>query len=143
MNISHHKSVCEIDLLYLIEHYAWIKYFSSRFEDLARNNGRLFYCKRCLENFTLESAFERLQQLCSREDFISTLHIFPEPDSTIKFINWTFMSIMTWAPFVIYADLDSNLIPVDQHRGSTQIYQNHKLCAASALYCSTVQACNN
>ena len=50
---------------------------------------------------------------------------------------------MTWAPFVIYADLESILIPVDQRRGSTHLYQNHKPCAASALLCSTVQVFNN
>ena len=135
MYISRHKSVCEIDLLYFNEHYAWIKDFRRLFANLTRNNGRLFYCKRCLGHFTLESAFERDQQLCTREDFISTLHILPEPDSTIKFTNLKFM---TWAPFVIYADLESNLIPVDQRRGSTHLYQNHKPCAASALLCSTV-----
>ena len=50
---------------------------------------------------------------------------------------------MTWAPFVIYADLESILMPIDQRRNSTQIYQNHKPCAASALLCSLVPAFNN
>ena len=47
---------------------------------------------------------------------------------------------MTWAPFVIYADLESILVPVDQRKGNTHLYQNHKPCAASALLCSTVAA---
>ena len=50
---------------------------------------------------------------------------------------------MTWAPFVIYADLESILMPVDQRRSSIHLYQNHKPCAASALLCSTVPAFNN
>ena len=45
---------------------------------------------------------------------------------------------MTWAPFVIYADLESIILPVDKRKGSTHLYQNHKPCAASALLCSTV-----
>ena len=140
MYISRHKSVCKIDLLYFNEHYAWIKDFSRLFGDLTHHKRRSFFCKRCLGHFTLESAFERHQQFCTREDFISTLHILPEPDRTIKFTNWKFM---TWAPFVIYADLESILMSVDQRRNSTHLYQNHKPCAASALLCSTVPAFNN
>ena len=96
-----------------------------------------FYCKRCLGHFKLESAFERHQQLCTREDYISTLHILPEPDTKIKFVNWKYK---TWAPFVIYADLESLLLPVDRRTGSTHLYQNHQPCAASALLCSTIPA---
>ena len=59
MYISRHKSVCEIDLLYFNEHYAWIKNFSCLCTDLTHYANRLFYCKRCLGHLTLESAFER------------------------------------------------------------------------------------
>ena len=50
---------------------------------------------------------------------------------------------MSWAPFVIYADLESILMPVNQRRISTHLYQNHKPCAASAILCSNVPAFNN
>ena len=50
---------------------------------------------------------------------------------------------MIWAPFVIYADLKSILMPVDKRRNSTHLYDNHKPCVASALLCSTVPAYNN
>ena len=50
---------------------------------------------------------------------------------------------MTWAPFVIYADLKSILLSVGRRAGSTHLYQNHKLCAASAFLCSTVDTYNN
>ena len=132
-----YNSPIHIDLLYFKEHYAWIKDFSRLFADLNKHNGQAFYCKRCLGHFRLESAFERHQQLCTREDYISTLHILPEPESTIKFVNWKYK---TWAPFVIYADLESLLLPVDRRTGSTHLYQNHQPCAASALLCSTVPA---
>ena len=83
-----------------------------------------------------EETLEHHQQLCTCEDYISTLHILPEPESTIKFTNWKYM---TWAPFVINAGLESILLPVSNKRkGSTHLLQNHKLCAASALHCSTV-----
>ena len=140
MYISRYKSPCGIDVLYFNEHYAWIKDFSRLFRDLIYSKNSLFYCKRCLGHFTLESAFERHQQLCTREHFISTLHILHEPDSIFKFTNWEYM---IWAPFVIYADLESILMPVNQRRGSTHLYQNHKPCAASTFLCSTVPVFNN
>ena len=43
MYISRHKSVCEIDLLYFNEHYAWIKNFSGLFADLTHHTNRSFY----------------------------------------------------------------------------------------------------
>ena len=138
--ISKHKSVCKIDLLFFNQHYAWIKKFSRLSSDSKHYSGRLLFCKRCLGHFTLESASERHQQLCTREDFISTLHILPEPDSTINFKNWRFMTL---APFVIYAELESILMPVEQRRNSTHLYKNHRPCAASTLLCSTLPAFNN
>ena len=49
---------------------------------------------------------------------------------------------MTSDPFVIYADLESILILVDQCKGNTHLDTNHKLCASSALPVSTVPAFN-
>ena len=45
---------------------------------------------------------------------------------------------MTCAPFVIYVDLKSILLPFDKRKGFTYLYQNNKIWAASALHCSTV-----
>ena len=61
----------------------------------------------------------------------------PEPGTEIEFTNWKYG---TWAPFVIYADLESVLAPNDQQRGATHLYQKHKPCAASALLCSKIRA---
>ena len=47
---------------------------------------------------------------------------------------------MNWAPFVIYADLEPILVPVDKRKGNTHLYKNHKPCAISALLGSTVPA---
>ena len=123
MYISRHNSPILIDLLYYKHHYAWIKDFRWLFSDVATYDGYTFFCKRCLGHLKHESAYERHQQLCTREDYISTLHILPEPDSSIKFTNWKYI---TWAPFVIYADVESILLPVDKRKGSTHLYQNHK-----------------
>ena len=122
MYISRHNSIRHIDL-YFNNHYAWIINFSRLFSHLTKQKERYFYCKRCLGHFNIERKFERHQQLCTRENYISTLHILSEPESTIKFKNWKYMN---WAPFVIYADLESIFLPVDRRAGSTHLYQNHK-----------------
>ena len=75
MYISRHNSPIHIDLLYFKHHYAWIKDFSRLFSDVTALDGNKLFCKRCLGQFRLESSFERHQQLCTREEYISTLHI--------------------------------------------------------------------
>ena len=139
MYINPQNSPIHIDLLYFKQHYAWIKEFSRLFKDVTTHNERTFFCKRCLGHFPQDATLERHQKLCTRADYISTLHILPEPDSTIKFTNWKYMTL---APFVIYADLESILLPVDKRKGSTLLYQNHQPCASSAILCSTIPAFN-
>ena len=64
----------------------------------------------------------------------------PEPDTKFEFKKWKYG---TWAPFVIYADLESILVPNDQRTGATHLYQKHNACAASAMLCSKICAFDN
>ena len=135
--ISRRNSPTEIDLLYFDGHYAWIKNFSRLFSDLTKHKRQKFFCKRCLNHFYTPEVLARHQQLCTRDDYSSVIHIMPEPGTELEFTNWKYG---TWAPFVIYADLESVLAPNDQQRGATHLYQKHKPCAASALLCSKIRA---
>ena len=101
--------------------------------DITKHKGRYFWCKRCFGRFQAEDTLARHKQLCTRENFISNVHILPEPGTSLKFSNWKFI---TQAPFVIYADLESVLAEVDISHGKTHLYQKHKCCAASAVICS-------
>ena len=96
-----------------------------------------FFCRRCLGHFKTAEVLHRHQQLCTRGDFLSVIHTMPEPGAVHEFKNWKYG---TWAPFVIYADLESVLAPADQRNGATHLYQQHKPCAASALLCSKIRA---
>ena len=127
---SRHVSETEIDLLYLDGHFAWIKDFSRLMNDITKHDYRYFWCKRCFGHFKEEETLARDKQLCTRENFISNVHILPESASSIKFTNWKYI---TMAPFVIYADLESVLADVDISHGKTRLYQKHKCCAASAI----------
>ena len=76
--------------------------------------------------------------LCTRDDFISVLHVLPTPGSKqaqLKFYNYKFC---TMAPFVIYADFESILEPLARQAKQTTYSQKHKVCAAAAILCSTL-----
>ena len=87
MYISRHNSPIQIDLLYFKQHYSWIKDFSRLFKDVTTHSEYTFFCKRCLKHFIREETVESHEQLCTRKNYISTLQILPELDSTIKFTN--------------------------------------------------------
>ena len=98
--------------------------------DITKHKGRYFWCKRCFGRFQAENTLARHKQLCTRKNFISNVHILPEPGTSLKFSNWKFI---TMAPFVIYADLESVLAEVDISHGKIHLYHKHKCCATSAV----------
>ena len=63
----------------------------------------------------------------------SVLHLMPDENSFIKFQNVKYQS---QAPFVIYADLESLLHPIDTQCGKTHCSQHHEPCAAAAILIS-------
>ena len=57
----------------------------------------------------------------------------------LKFFNYKFC---TMAPFVIYADFESILEPLGRQVKQTTYSQQHKVCAAAAILCSTLARYN-
>ena len=49
----------------------------------------------------------------------------------------------TRAPFVIYADFECFVEPINEHIGHSFLYQQHRSIAAAALLCSPYAAFNN
>ena len=78
-----------------------------------------------LRSFSSGGHVRSSQAALTRVNFISNVHILPEPGTSLKFTNWKFI---TMAPCVIYADLESVLAEVDITHGKTHIYQKHKCC---------------
>ena len=69
---------------------------------------------------------------------MSVLHVLLAPGSKqaqLKFYNYKFC---TMAPFVIYADFESILEPLNRQIKQTTSSQQHKVCAAAAILCSTL-----
>ena len=69
---------------------------------------------------------------------MSVLYVLPTPGSKqaqLKFYNYKFCSM---APFVIYADFEFVLEPLARQVKQTTYSQQHKVCAAAAILCSTL-----
>ena len=100
------------NLLFWKEHYEPISKFPRLFHDLIKHDHQQQICLRCLGHFHSEESFARHTELCTRDDFMSVLHVLPAPGSKqaqLKFYNYKFC---TMAPFVIYADFESILEPL-------------------------------
>ena len=128
----------EANFLYWKKHYAPITSIPRLFLDITKHGNQKHFCLRCLGHYTTEEVFARHKELCTRDDFMSVLHVLPAPNSIeaqLKFYNYKFC---TMAPFVISADFESNLEPINRQAKQTTYSQQHKVCAAAAVLCSTL-----
>ena len=69
---------------------------------------------------------------------MSVLHVLLSPgfkQAQLKFYNYKYCTL---APFVIYADFESILEPINRQAKQTTYSQQHKVCAAAAVLCSTL-----
>ena len=99
-------------------------------------------CLRCLGYFKTEETFARHKVLCTRDDFMSVLHVLPTSGSKqaqLKFYNYMFC---TMATFVIYADFKSMFEPFGFQTIHTTCSHHHKVFAAAAILCFTLGRCN-
>ena len=131
------------DFFYWNEHYAPIANISRLFSKVTLRQNRKFFCRRCLGHFRTEEKLNRHKQLCTREDFMSVVHVLPEPGTDESFIKFNEFSKTSNAPFVIYADFESILEPIDKQNKQTHYVQQHKVCAAAAILCSYIPEMDN
>ena len=99
----------EANLFYWKEHYAPITSILRLFSDITKHDHEYQICLRCLGHFRTEESVALHKKLCTRDDFMSVLHVLPAPGSKqaqLKFNNYRFC---TMAQFVIYADFESIL----------------------------------
>ena len=69
---------------------------------------------------------------------MSFLRVLPTPGSKhmkLKFCNY---NLCTMAPFAICANFESILEPLCRQMKLTTYSQQHKVCAAAAIFCSTL-----
>lgn len=83
--------------------------------------------------FKTADILERHKQLCTKTDFMLSLHLLSAPDTQWAYIKFSAFKNSTRALFVIYADFESILKPIDNLNKATRLKKKHEICAAAAL----------
>ena len=110
------------------------------FNDLTNHQNRVNMCLRCLGRFYTPESLEKHQRLCTREDFMSVVHVLPAPDTEQAHIKFRQFRNTFRAPFVIYADFESILEPMERRVKQTLYNQQHKISAACAMLVTSITA---
>ena len=121
------------NLLYWKGHYAPITNIIRLFSDITKHDHEHQICLHCLGHFRTEESYARHKQLCTRDDFISVLHVLPTPGSKQAEIKFKQYKYCTKSPFVIYADFESIIELSNRQVKHTTYTQQHKVCAAAAI----------
>lgn len=103
-------------------HYVWIKNLSRLLsKQLSRENGRKYLCDRCLHYFRSEEKLNNHIVDCQKINECA-VKMPNEGDNILKFKNF---KNKVKGPFIIYADLESILKPIDKENK----YQEHSPAA--------------
>ena len=63
------------NLLYWKQYYAPITSIQRLFKDITKHKEQKHFCLRCLGHFSSKEVLERQKELCTRDDFMSVLHV--------------------------------------------------------------------
>ena len=129
--IGDQSQVSHVDLFLMIEeehsHYCYIKNFSRLMSHKTKHDGTKYFCMRCLQHFNDVKALTAHTDVCSSLNKKLMKVVMPEPNSKIAFKN---IQKQMKAPFVVYADFESLLIPEKVTKGSqTILTQKHEICS--------------
>ena len=127
LRISNEKEGKRVNIL-LIEyegnrHFCLIKNMSRLFSaQVSKHDGKIYPCEYCLQSFTNEKTLENHLEYC--KNFKCGKTFYPKKGETLKFKNYEKMHDV---PFIIYADFESILKPVDNKKGAnTKQFQKHE-----------------
>ena len=108
-------------------HYCLVKNLSALLSSqVNKHKSKLYFCLNCLNGFDEPEKLEKHKEYCSEEESIKIN--MPKPDTFIKFKNYLHAER---APFVVYADFESILKPLeackpDPNKSYTLKYQKHE-----------------
>ena len=108
--LRHTKQENAIDLLLIDDgqkqHYCLIKNFNRLMPKKSRNP--MYYCKRRLNGFTTKDALYNHKTYCNEQNAVRV--ILPKPNAMLSFKNY---NKSMRVPFVVYADFESCIKPLD------------------------------
>ena len=95
------------------------------------HNGKRHFCTFCLNGFNTEKSLENHLECCSTNECVKT--ILPDGEKFKDYIKFENYQKMHKVPFVVYADFECFLKPVDTHAGDLRTtsgkivqYQKHE-----------------
>ena len=119
-----------IDLLLIsneeTNHYCLIKNFSRLMNSSkSKHHGKKYYCRNCLLGYSSEEALSKHWSYCKEHSCVRVE--LPKEGTFMKFTN---IERSMRVPFVIYADFESYIIPIntcdpDEEQSFTKQYQKH------------------
>ena len=125
---------CKHDIVLLLikdgekSHYCLVKNISALFASQINNNhkGTRYYCLNCFNGFKSPDSLDKHKEYCYNNECVKIS--MPPPNTFLRFKNFRYSEK---APFAIYADFESFIIPMlscdpDPNRSYTKKYQKHK-----------------
>ena len=118
------------------KHYCVVKNLSRLLtSQVNKNQYKRHFCTFCLNGFKTEKSLENHLEYCSTNECVKT--IFPDGEKIIDYIKFENYQKMHKVPFVIYADFEYFLKPIDNAYGEkTTQFQKHEL----SRFCSVVKS---
>ena len=108
-------------------HYCYVKNESALLASQVNSHkGKLYFCLNCLNGFDTPEKLDNHNEYCGEEESVKIN--MPPPETYIKFKNYLYSER---APFVIYADFESLLKPLetckpDPNKSYTHKYNKHE-----------------
>ena len=108
-------------------HYCYVKNESALLASQVNSHkGKLYFCLNCLNGFDTPEKLDKHNEYCGEEESVKIN--MPPPETYLKFKNYLYSER---APFVIYADFESLLKPLetckpDPNKSYTHKYNKHE-----------------
>ena len=124
---------CKHDIVLLLikdeekSHYCLVKNISSLLSSQINNNDhKRYFCLNCINSFKTEDSLIKHKEYCYNNECVNIN--MPKPNT---FLNFKSFRYSERAPFVIYADFESFIKPIDScdpdpNHSYTKKYQKHK-----------------
>ena len=100
----------------ILSHYCWIKDFNRLCFDQNKHHGKTFFFTRCISPHSSERTLKEHLIYCRGVDATPCHVVFPDGSPTIKFERY---KNMMKAPYIVYADTESIIQPVDSPNTNT------------------------
>src|SRR6266536_1392957 len=123
-----------VDLLYTeneeTDHYVLITDFDKLNFKITKHKEKQHFCKYCIQHFTTEEELEKHTENCITINGVQAVEL-PKEGTKLKFNN---LSKTISKPFVIYADIEALLIPIENEKQNANTSytintQKHEACS--------------